>query len=172
MNRFALLPLFASTLLATGCASIYYPSHDDLKVFTDPPGATASCGDTRVVTPGTLRISRRKTPSVVVRVELAGYETREVVIARNHVLPGKPWGVFVLAALLAAWAGERCDSGEIVWDGCQETTLAVAAGAGALGAGGILVDSASPRTYALPRNDLVLRLEPVRPTGAQEGELR
>ena len=167
--RRAAVPLLP-VLLLTGCASIYYPSHDDLKVVTDPPGAIAACGDTRVVTPGTLRISRRKTESVVVRVEMDGYEPREIVIARNHVVPMKPWGVGMVVAGLAAWASDGCDS--IGWPECRDAAIAAAVTAGLVTVAGTAVDSASPRTYALPRKDLVLRLEPVRPTGAQEGEPR
>lgn len=168
--RRPLAALLVTAFLSTGCASIYYPSHDDLQVATDPPGATATCGDTRVVTPGTLRISRRKTDSVVVRVELAGYEPREIVIARNHILPMKPWGVGMVVSGLALWAGDSCDSLE--WPECRDAAIAAGLTAGLVTVIGGAVDSASPRTYALPRKDLVLRLEPVRPAGAQEGELR
>lgn len=170
MNRAALLPPLVTALLSSGCASIFYSSHDDLQVVTDPPGATASCGDTRVVTPGTLRISRRKTPSVVVRVEKKGYETREIAIARNHVFPSKPWAVPGVVAIAAGLAADGCDS--IEWPECRDAAYATAAAALLVTVAGAAVDSASPRTYALPRHELVLRLEPVRPDGAQEGAPR
>ena len=173
MNRHTTFAsLLAAALLSTGCASIYYPSHDDVQVVTDPPGATATCGATRVVTPGSLRISRRKTDSVVVRVEKEGYEPREIVIARNHVVPLKPWGVGLVVTGLAAWAGDGCNS--IDWPECETAALVTAVTATAVSAAGIAVDRASPRTWELPRHEIVLRLEPVRPEEAQEqkGELR
>lgn len=168
MNRSAVLLLPA--FLVTGCASLYYPSHDDVRVVTDPPGAIATCGDTRVDTPGTLRISRRKTESVVVRVEMEGYEPREIVIARNHVIPMKPWGVPLAGAIVGGLAAEGCDS--VGYTDCTESVGAVAAAAAVVAMAGIAVDQASPRTWALPRHEIVLRLEPVRPPEAQEGELR
>ena len=170
MNRAALLPPLVAALLSSGCASLFYPSHDDLQVVTDPPGATATCGDARVVTPGTLRISRRKTPSVVVRVEKQGYETREIAIARSHVFPTKPWALPGVVAIAGALAAEGCSS--IEWPECRDAASATAVAALLVTAAGAAVDSASPRTYALPRHELVLRLEPVRPAGAQEGDPR
>jgi len=168
--RFAFPLLLAATLLSTGCASICYPSHDDVQVVTDPAGAIATCGSARVVTPGSLRISRRKTDSVVVRVEKEGYEPREVVIARNQVVPLKPWGVGLGVTAVAVWAGDGCDS--IDWPECRDAALVAGVTAAVVSLAGIAVDSASPRTYALPRKEIVLRLAPVRPEGAKEGELR
>ena len=170
MSRAALLRPLVAALLSTSCASLYYPSHDEVRVVTDPPGAIATCGDTRVVTPGTLRISRRKTDAVVVRVELEGYETREVVIARVHRFPEKPWFAGPVVTGLGIWAADGCDS--INWPECREAAYATAATALLVTAAGIAVDRASPRTYALPRDEIVLRLEPVRPPEAPEGELR
>lgn len=170
MRRLALFPPLGAALLATGCASLYYPSHDDLQVVTDPPGATATCGDARVVTPGTLRVSRRKTESVVVRVEREGYETRETVIARNHRFPEKPWFAGLIVTGLGIWAADGCDS--ISWPECRDVAYATAATAFLVSAAGAAIDRASPRTWALPRRELVIRLEPVRPDWAQEGDPR
>lgn len=170
MSRRGPLLLLSAVLLSTGCASLMYPSHDDVQVVTDPPGATATCGDARAVTPGTLRISRRKADSVVVRVEKEGYEPREIVIARNHLLPMKPWGVGLGVIAVSAWAAKGCES--IDWPDCQASTLATALAAAVVTGAGIAIDSASPRTHPLPRNEIVLRLEPVRLTEAREGEPR
>ncbi|MCL4810562.1 MAG: hypothetical protein KJ062_22600 [Thermoanaerobaculia bacterium] len=170
MSRRSPLLLLSALLLSTGCASLVYPSHDDVQVVTDPPGATATCGGARVVTPGTLRISRRKTDSVVVRVEKEGYEPREIVIARNHLLPMKPWSFGLGVIAVSALAADGCES--IAWPECQEATLVTALAAAVVTGAGIAIDSASPRTYALPRHEIVLRLDPVRLAEAQQGEPR
>lgn len=163
-------PLLAAVLLSAGCASLYYPSHDDVQVVTDPAGAVASCGDAQVVTPGSLRIPRRKTDAVVVRVELEGYEAREVVIARSHRFPEKPWFAGLVVTGLGIWAADSCDS--ISWPECRDAAYATAAAAFLVTAAGAAVDSASARTYALPRHEIVLRLDPVRPLAAQKGDPR
>lgn len=165
-----LLPLLAATILSSGCASIWYPSHDELLVVTDPPGATATCEGARVVTPGSLRISRRKSDAVVVRVDLEGYESRQIEVERRHEIPTKPWGVPLAGAVVGGLAAEGCDS--IGYVDCTETVGAVSAAMVVVAMAGIAVDQASPRTYALTRTQVVLRLEPVRPRLAQEGELR
>lgn len=169
-TRLRFASLLAAALLSSGCASIYYPSHDEVQVVTDPPGAIATCGNTSTVTPGVLRISRRKTESVVVRVEMEGYEPREIVIARNHVVPMKPWGVGFGVLAVTAWAADGCDS--IEWPECRDAAAVAAVTAGVISLAGVAVDSASPRTYAIPRKEIVLRLEPVRLAEAPKGELR
>jgi hypothetical protein len=82
----------------------------------------------------------------------------------------KPWGVGLGVTAVAFWAGDGCNS--IEWPECETAALATAVAAAAVSVAGVAVDSASPRTYALPRREIVLRLEPVRPPEAQEGELR
>lgn len=171
MNRpLVCSPLLASVLLASACASLSLPSHDDLQVVTDPPGAIAACGKASTVTPGTLRIPREKTPAVMVRVEMEGYEPREIQIARNRDVPLRPlaFGIGLVAA--AAWAGEQCESAG--WQECRDAAAVTGVTAAVVSLAGLAIDSASPRTHPLPRKELVLRLEPVRLAEAPKGALR
>ena len=168
--RLPIAPLLAVVLFASGCASITLPSHDDLQVVTDPPGAIATCGKASTVTPGTLRIPREKTASVVVRVEMEGYEPREIQIARNHNVPMSPWGYGFGLVAAAAWAGQQCE--EMNWPECRDAAAATGVTAAVVSLAGLAIDSASPRTHPLPRKELVLRLEPVRLAEAPKGALR
>jgi hypothetical protein len=169
-HRLPFAPLLAAVLFASGCASLTLPSHDDLQVVTDPPGATATCGSASAVTPGTLRIRREKTASVTVRVEMAGYEPREIQIARNHNVPMSPWGYGFGLVAAAAWAGQQCE--EMNWPECRDAAAATGVTAAVVSLAGLAIDSASPRTHPLPRKELVLRLEPVRLAEAPKGALR
>jgi hypothetical protein len=164
------VPLLAAALLASGCASLSLPSHDDLQVVTDPPGAIATCGNASTVTPGTLRIPREKSPSVTVRVEMEGYESREIQIARNRKVPMSPWGYGFGLVGAAAWAGQQCE--EMNWPDCRDAAAATGVTAAIVSLAGLAIDSASPRTHPLPRKELVLRLEPVRLEEAPKGALR
>ena len=106
-SRLPFTSLLAAALLASNCASLHLPSHDDLEVVTDPPGAIATCGKASTVTPGTLRIPREKTPAVLVRVEMEGYWPRELQIARNRDVPLRPWGIGIGLVVAAAWRRRR-----------------------------------------------------------------
>jgi hypothetical protein len=171
MSRHQALSIFLSAaLLSTGCASLSLPAYDDLQVVTDPPGAIATCGNASTVTPGTLRIPREKTPAVMVRVEMEGYEPREIQIARNHSVPLSPWGFGLGLAAAAAWAGEQCE--EMNWLECRDAAAATSVTAAVVSLAGLAINSASPRTHPLPRNEIVLRLEPVRLVEAPKGALR
>ncbi len=171
MNRpLAWSSLLAAALLASGCASLSLPSHDDLQVVTDPPGAIASCGNASTVTPGTLRIPREKSPAVMVRVEMEGYEPREIQIARNRSVPLRPWGFGLGLAAAAAWAGEQCE--EMNWPECRDAAAVTGVTAAVVSLAGLAINSASRRTHPLPRNEIVLRLERVRLAEAPKGALR
>jgi hypothetical protein len=169
-SRLPLASLLAAALLASGCASLSLPSHDDLQVVTDPPGAIATCGNASTVTPGTLRIPREKTPAVIVRVEMEGYETREIQIARNRDVPLRPLAIGIGLVAAAAWAGEQCE--EMNWPECRDAAAVTGVAAAVVSLAGLAINSASPRTHPLPRNEIVLRLEPVRPAEAPKGALR
>jgi hypothetical protein len=166
--RFA--PLLAAALLTSGCATVFHTANDDLKVVTDPPGATASAGDASVVTPGVLKIPRRKEP-VVVRVEKEGFEPRELTVGWHR--SGAAWTnvVGVAAGAVGTAASSICVS---VWGGpCHSDTnytpLLVGA---ALTAAGTAIDLSSDRALSLERDEIVLRLEPVRLAEAPKGALR
>lgn len=167
---FRIVPLLAAALLASGCASLSLPSHDDLQVVTDPPGAIATCGNASTVTPGTLRIPREKTPAVMVRVEMEGYEPREIQIARNRDVPLRPLAIGIGLVAAAAWTAEQCESAG--WQECRDAAAVTGVAAAVVSLAGLAINSASPRTHPLPRNELVLRLEPVRLAEAPKGELR
>jgi hypothetical protein len=166
--RFA--PILAAALLTSGCATVFHSSRDDLKVITDPPGATARVGDTSVVTPGVLKVPRRKEP-VVVRVEKEGFAPREVTVGWHR--SGAAWTnvVGVAAGAVGTAASSVCIS---VWGGpCHSDTnytpLLVGA---ALTAVGTAIDLSSDRALSLERDEIVLRLEPVRHEAAPKGALR
>ena len=163
--RFALL--LAAALLSTGCATVFHGSRDDLKVVTDPPGATATAAGVSVVTPGVLEIPRQKA-SVVVRVEKEGFAPREVTVGWHR--SGAAWTnvVGVAAGAVGTAASSICVS---VWSGpCHTDTnytpLVVGA---ALTAAGTAVDLSSDRALSLDRDEIVLRLEPLPPAVAAEG---
>jgi hypothetical protein len=165
------LALLATALFSTGCASVLLPSRDTLKVVTDPPGATASAGDVSVVTPGALKIPRRKEP-VVVRVEKEGFVPREVRIgwSRSGVAWANVAGVGIgalgtLSTTVCTGYWGRDDSH------CTADATALLVGA-AVTAAGLALDLSSSKNYSLERDDLVLRLEPVRLHEAQEGASR
>jgi hypothetical protein len=166
--RFA--PLLAAALLTSGCATVFHTANDDLKVVTDPPGATARAGDASVVTPGVLKIQRRKEP-VIVRVEKDGFEPRELTVGWHR--SGAAWTnvVGVAAGAVGTAASSICVS---VWGGpCHSDTnytpLLVGA---ALTAAGTAIDLSSDRALSLERDEIVLRLEPLPPAVAAEGGAR
>ena len=165
-----LVPLLAATLLATGCATVFHTSHDDLNVVTDPPGATARAGDLSIVTPGVLKLPRGKEP-VVVRVEKDGFEPREVTVTWRRS------GLVGLNALgVGLGAGATLASGiclNLMGGGCSnETNVTPLLVGAAITAAGLALDLPSSKKYSLERDDLVLRLEPVRLAEAQKGDLR
>jgi hypothetical protein len=165
-----LVPLLAATLLSTGCATIFLGPNDGLKVVTDPPGATARVGGASVVTPGVLRIPRGKEP-VVVRVEKEGFEPREVTVTWTRS------GLVGMNALgVGLGAGATLVSGvclNLMGGGCSnETTLTPLLVGAAVTAAGLALDLPSSKKYSLERDDLVLRLEPVRLAEAPKGALR
>ena len=69
-------------LLAGGCATVFRGTRQRIEVFTDPPGATATAGDQRITTPGSLRLARKEKMTEV-RIEKAGYQTRVATIERR-----------------------------------------------------------------------------------------
>ena len=165
-----LVPLLAVALLATGCATVFHGSSDKLKVVTDPPGATARAGDVSIVTPGVLKITRRKEP-VVVRVEKEGFEPREVTVtwSRSGLVGLNALGVGL--GLGATLASGICIN--VMGGGCSnETTVTPLLVGAAITAAGLALDLPSSKKYSLERDDLVLRLEPVRLAVAQKGDLR
>ncbi|MCL4810564.1 MAG: hypothetical protein KJ062_22610, partial [Thermoanaerobaculia bacterium] len=60
----SLAAMAATTLLSSGCATVFLRSHDELKVVTDPPGAVARGGGPAVVPPRVLANARPQGPVV------------------------------------------------------------------------------------------------------------
>ncbi len=165
-----LAPLLAATFLATGCATAFLRSNDELKVVTDPPGATARAGDTSVITPGVLKIPRRKEP-VVVRVEKEGFASREVTVgwSRSGVVWANVVGVsagVAVGAVTSFWGSVAND------DNARSAAVSSVLVGAAITAAGLAMDLSSSKKYSLERDDLVLRLEPVRLAQAPKGDLR
>ncbi len=159
--------LAAASLLATGCATVFLPKTDGLEVVTDPPGAVATCGDARVVTPGVLQIPRQKEP-VTVRVEKEGFQTREIAVGWSR--SGVIW-VNAVGIGTGAMIGAAVNAWGTMWNASNTgsaTAVPIAIGAGVT-AGGLIADLTSSRTYTLERDALVLRLEPVPQAEAMSG---
>lgn len=173
MKRSALrlVPLLGVVLLSTGCASVFLWSHDELKVVTDPPGATARAGDVSIVTPGVLKLKRGSRTPIVVRVEKEGFGSREVAVGWSR--SGAVWtnvvgisagaAVAMVSGLFMSWADPE--------EAKSTATTGLLVG-GAVTVTGLAIDLSSPRTYSLERDEIVLRLEPVRLAEAPKGELR
>lgn len=167
--RFA--PLLAAALLTSGCATVFHTANDDLKVVTDPPGATARVGDASVVTPGVLKVPRRKEP-VVVRVEKEGFASREVTVGWHR--SGAAWTNVVGVGLGATGTllSTRCT---MTWGGgdghCSGDATPLIVGA-ALTAAGTAIDLSSSRALSLERDEVVLRLESLPPAVAAGGGAR
>jgi hypothetical protein len=166
--RFA--PLLAAALLSTGCATVFLSAHDDLKVVTDPSGATARVGELSVVTPGVLEVPRNGKP-VVVEIDREGYESREIPIRRTR--SGAVWtnlvgiGVGAVVGVTTALFVSIVDQNEAE----KDLTTALAVG-GALTATGFAIDLSTDRTLSLERDEIVVRLERRSEPVAVEGALR
>ena len=144
--------------LLSGCATVIHGTLQDVRVETDPPGATASVGDQKITTPGVLKL-KRKEKALEIVVEKRGYETRRVALTRKDSgwdwlnAIGIPVGIVVGGAI-----GHRSDSGFLAFEGAA--TGAVIGGV-ALSGAGFLIDNGDGAAYKLDPPLVVLRLEPV-----------
>ncbi len=144
--------------LLSGCATVIHGTRQDVRVETDPSGATASAGDQKITTPGVLRL-KRKEKALEIVVEKEGYETRRVALTRKDSgwdwlnAIGIPVGIGVGGAI-----GHRSDSGFLAFEGAA--TGAIIGGA-ALSGAGFLIDNGNGAAYKLDPPLVVLRLEPV-----------
>jgi len=144
--------------LLSGCATVIHGTHQDVRVETDPSGATASVGDQKITTPGVLKL-RRKEKALEIVVEKEGYETRRVALTRKD--SGWDWlnAIGIPVGIVAGGAiGHRSDSGFLAFEGAA--TGAVIGGA-ALSGAGFLIDNGNGAAYKLDPPLVVLRLEPV-----------
>lgn len=77
------LVLLIFVFLLSGCATVVHGRSEHLVIATIPPGAHVSMGGVeRGVSPVTLSV-RRNEKDPVIRIEAAGYETKEIVLRRN-----------------------------------------------------------------------------------------
>lgn len=149
------LLILGSWFLATGCASIFHGASQRIEVFSDPPSATATAGDKRITTPGTI-VLPRKAESVEVRIEKEGYTPKTVRLARR-VSGAVWWNVGWIAAGVALGLGAA-----------QASLLSGSSGnsgdgfvLGGIGVGGLgfLIDFKSGAAYRLEPATLVVKLE-------------
>lgn len=170
-TAFHIVPVLAASFLVSGCASVFLSSRDDLKVVTDPPGATARARDVSVVTPGILKLKRGDRTPVVVRVEKEGFKPRTITVSWSR--SGAVWSnvVGIGAGAAAAMAVTLFESWADPEAAHKHATTALLAG-GAITVTGLTIDLTSSKTVSLERDEIVLRLEPVPPVEARVGGLR
>ena len=139
MKMVRLLPPLLLLSLTTGCATVLHGTRQNVRVETDPPGATASAGGQTVTTPGVLKLHRKETNLEVV-VEKEGYVTRQVILRRTGPnLTRANW-----AFGLVGGAATQSFVGVVA--------LPVAA---------LAIDYATGAVYRLEPSSIFLRLEPV-----------
>ena len=146
MKMVRLLPPLLLLALTTGCATVLHGTRQNVRVETDPPGATASAGGQTVTTPGVLKLHRKETNLEVV-VEKEGYVTRQVILTRTG--PDRT---------RANWA-----FGLVGGAATQSFVGVVALPVAALG-----IDYATGAAYRLEPSAIFLRLEPV--SAAESGD--
>lgn len=139
MRPLRLLPLLLLTCLATGCATVIHGVHQDVRVETDPPGATASADGQTITTPGVLKINRQS-KTFEIFVEKEGYVSLRVPLTRRYAGPYQANWFFGLigGAVTKSYAGVLA--------------LPVAA---------VGVDIATGAAYRIEPSKIFLRLEPV-----------
>jgi hypothetical protein len=142
--------------LLSGCATMIHGTHQDIRVETDPAGATASAGDQKITTPGVLKL-KRKEKALEIVVGKEGYETRRVALTRKN--SGWQWLNMIgipAGAVAGASVGVSNSSNGLTAAG----TGAVIGGVVLSGAG-FLIDYGAGAAYELDPPLVVLRLEPV-----------
>ncbi len=158
-------PIFAS-ILSAGCATILHGSHQNVRVETDPPGATASADGQTITTPGVLKLHRKATGLEVV-VEKEGYVTRRVALVRKDA--GSDWKNIVFAPV--GFAVGAVTFGALPPDesSVAEALVGPKLTWGAIGAVFTTVaafgtDRATGAAWKLDPPTIVLRLQPVNDT--------
>jgi hypothetical protein len=158
LRPFGMPLLLVLAPLLSGCATVIHGTRQNVRVETDPPGATASAGDQKITTPGVLNL-KRKEKTLEIVVEKEGYETRRVALTRKD--SGWDWlnTIGIPVGIVAGGAiGHRSDSGLLAFEGAA--TGAIIGGVVLSGAG-FLIDNGNGAAYKLDPPLVVLRLEPV-----------
>jgi hypothetical protein len=162
MKLSQLLPALLPLALGTGCGTIIHGSHQNIRVETDPPGATASAEDQTITTPGVLKLHRKATGLEVV-VEKEGYVTRRVALTRKD--SGLDWTNIVFApigfAAGAATFGATTDESSVVESLVGPKLTWGAVGAVFMTVAAFGTDRATGAAWRLDPPTIVLRLEPV-----------
>jgi hypothetical protein len=174
MRPFRLVPVFVLFGLTTGCATILQGSHQDVRVETEPPGATATGAGQTITTPGALNF-RRDAKDLYVIVEKEGYVPCRVVLRRKE--NGAKWANLALAPVGAAIGAGFGSLGS-----SEDDPLLVQVSDAVFGpqatwgfvfgvimpVAGFAVDHVTGAAYKLDPPKFVLRLEPANATGGAD----
>lgn len=120
MNR-SLLILAGALVVGTsqlGCAAIFQGSKQEVRIESDPPGATirTAQGGTLGTTPATLQLDRGKTPSIV--VAHPEHADAQVPLKKG---PGTLWVVLDILTCVALWCpGVVVDAASGAWNEYDE----------------------------------------------------
>ena len=160
--------LFALSLAAGGCASVFHGSRQKVEVFTDPPGATATAGDQQVTTPGVLKLPR-KVKGTEIRIEKEGFAPKTVVLERRT--SGLVWLNFLgipVGVYGGAYAGAS-SSNDNGWFGSLENMGKGAVAGGVAFPGiGFLTDYQTGAAYRLDPARVVVKLDPVSASASKQ----
>lgn len=115
-NRVTLMTFVAVVILTQGCATLHNGRHQEIKVVTDPAGATVEvrCGKPQpaAVTPTTVRLPRRVGQCSLVLTR-PGFHSETVVF--NSSPSGWVWGNFA-APIAGAASGTTRESDQAFVD--------------------------------------------------------
>jgi hypothetical protein len=162
MRTIRVIPALLLLTLATGCATVFHGTHQDVRVETDPAGATASADGQTVTTPGVLNL-HRKHKELEVLVEKEGYVSRRVTLTRKD--SGLIWAnMGFLPVGVAAGASIGGSSAGSLGTFFEHMGTGGVVGGVSLPLAAIAVDHATGAAYKLDPPTIVLRLEPVSAT--------
>ena len=83
-------------LVMGGCATIMTGTTQPITVNSEPAGATVTVAGNRLITPGTIELSRKRDATVVVEKE--GYKSQQIVLKRK--LEGWAFGNILIGGLV------------------------------------------------------------------------
>jgi hypothetical protein len=160
MRSLRLLPLLLLSLLATGCATVFHGTRQNIRVETDPPRATASAKGQTITTPGVLKLHRKETNLEVV-IEKEGYVPRRVKLTRKA--SGANWAnTLFLPVGVVAGAGIGASISRDP-DAFENALTGAVAGGLLLPAAVTSIDLATGAAYKLDPSRIVVRLKPLAP---------
>ena len=157
-----LLPLLLLPILTTGCATVLHGTRQDVRVETEPPGATASVEGQTITTPGVLELRRREKAQEVL-IEKYGYVSRRVALSRKT--SGLVWANFAFIPVGAAAGAAVGGSTTNDWDFFEKAANGGLAGGLILPAAAFGIDFATGAAYKLDPPTILVRLEPAGEAG-------